>query len=106
MAAPRSAALTADASLCLHAHRFAAQRALTRNGEQLSNSLIIGVKPLDPRHKAAVEAYTSGPDSPGQLVRPKLLPERPYKVDLTQAQRVPQASRSVVSKVMEFVFGV
>lgn len=35
-------------------NKFAAQRALTRNGEQLSPTLIVGVKPLDPRHKAAV----------------------------------------------------
>lgn len=35
-------------------HADEAMRALSRNGQQLTNSLIIGVKPLDPRQRASV----------------------------------------------------
>ena len=36
-------------------NKYAAQRALLRNGEQLSPSLMVGVKPLDPVHRAAIQ---------------------------------------------------
>lgn len=38
-------------------NKYAAQRALQRNGEQLSPSLMVGVKPLDPVHRAAIHDY-------------------------------------------------
>jgi hypothetical protein len=43
-----------------------------------------------------------------QVVRPRAAPERPYRVEFgSQAQQqIPQPSRSVLSKVAQYVFGV
>lgn len=38
-------------------NKYGAQRALLRNGEQLSPSLMVGVKPLDPVHRAAIQDH-------------------------------------------------
>ena len=48
-------------------NKYASQRALLRNGEHLTNSLVVGVKPLDPRHRAAVEGYDATHGSPVQV---------------------------------------
>ncbi|GFR51327.1 hypothetical protein Agub_g13692 [Astrephomene gubernaculifera] len=87
-------------------NKYGAQRALLRNGEQLNNSLIIGVKPLDPRHRQRVASLQEGPDSPAQVYRPKPVPERPYRVEAAAGQRVPQPNRSVVTRMYEFVLGM
>ncbi|KAG2430575.1 hypothetical protein HXX76_010093 [Chlamydomonas incerta] len=88
-------------------NKYGAQRALIRNGEQLTPSLIIGVKPLDPRHRARVESLAEGPDAAGAAFRPKPVPERPYRVEATVGQaRVPQPSRGVFGRVYEFVLGM
>lgn len=110
-------------------NKHGAQRALLKNGEQLAYDLIIGVKPVDPRHRAIIEQHMAlaastsmdggptganpaqasllGPSAAGvvQWQRPLVLPERPYKVDVT-GQKLPQPNRSVVSKVLEYVFGM
>ena len=87
-------------------NKYAAQRALLRNGEQMSPSLIIGVKPLDPRHRMAIEDYhaTGGMEGQMHVGRPATLPDRPYRIEAMPAAAMPQP-RSVVSKVYEFVFG-
>ena len=88
-------------------NKYAAQRALQRNGEQMSASLIVGVKPLDPRHRLAIDEYhASGGMDGGQphLGRPTALPDRPYRIEALPTAAMPQP-RSVVSKVVEFVFG-
>lgn len=85
--------------------KYAAQRALLRNGEQLSSTLIIGVKQLEQRHREHVETYGSSSSSPG----PKSItqgPVRPYRVDVTQAQALPHRSRTLVQKLSEFVLGI
>lgn len=87
-------------------NKYAAQRALARNGELLTSNLIIGVKALDPRHRRAIETYAAEPDSPLQMFRPKLVPERPYKIELSAGQQVPKPSSSMLSKVFEYVLGV
>lgn len=48
-------------------NKFAAQRALLRNAEQMSEALIIGVKPLDARHRAAISQYDAMHGSPVQV---------------------------------------
>ncbi|EFJ49707.1 hypothetical protein VOLCADRAFT_59188, partial [Volvox carteri f. nagariensis] len=87
-------------------NKYGAQRALIRNGEQLTSSLIIGVKPLDPRHRQQVASLQEGPDGPAQAYRPKLVPERPYRVEMVTGQRIPQQNRSVLTRMYEFVLGV
>lgn len=47
-------------------NKYGAQRALLRNGEQLTPGLIIGVSPLDPRHRAVIESYDAAYGSPVQ----------------------------------------
>lgn len=87
-------------------NKYGAQRALLRSGEQLSSSLIIGVKQLEPRHKALVQSWGTGVDSsPGPRVQPTG-PVRPYKVDVPQAQVLPYRSRHWYQKVGEYVFGL
>lgn len=87
-------------------NKYAAQRALLRSGEQLTSTLIIGVKPLDSRHRQAIEGYNAANGSTMEILRAKALPDRPYRVEASQGQQMPQPSRSVVSKVMEYVFGM
>jgi nuclear pore complex protein Nup53 len=101
--------------------KYGAQRALLRSGEQLSGSLIIGVKTLEARHKALVEAWSSssgsggrggggggaGGTSPSRIYAP-LAPARPYKVvadGAGAAQALPTRS-TWMNKVSEFVFGI
>lgn len=86
--------------------KYGAQRALLRNGEQLSGSLIVGVKPLDARHRQAVEA--GGPEAAEavQLSRAKAVPNRPYRIEAAAGQQVPQPARSLIAKVYEYVLGV
>ena len=86
---------------------YAAQRALLRAGEQLSSSLIVGVKPLDTRHKQLIEAFSTGSvGSPAPRVGLPSQPARPYKVDLASVQALPQPTRSLVQKLSQFVLGV
>eukprot|EP00878_Enallax_costatus_P009155 GHUV01009570.1.p1 GENE.GHUV01009570.1~~GHUV01009570.1.p1 ORF type:complete len:244 (+),score=58.93 GHUV01009570.1:223-954(+) len=85
--------------------KYAAQRALGKSGEQLSSTLIIGVKPLEPRHRQLVETYSSSSSSPGPRIRAQG-PVRAYKVDITQTQALPQRSRTLVQKLSEFVLGI
>jgi len=40
-----------------YANKYDAQRALTRNGRQITSSLIIGVKSIEPMHKQQVKMY-------------------------------------------------
>lgn len=93
-------------------NKYAAQRALQRNGEQLSASLIVGVKPLDHRHRQGIESYLAsgavggggGMDGHVPFGKHVSLPDRPYRIEALQAAAMPQP-RSTVSKVVEFVFG-
>ena len=86
----------------------------------MSPSLIVGVKPLDPRHRRAIDEYslTSGGmvgaaddlqqqafPGFGSGIRPAAtLPDRPYRIDAAPTGAMPQP-RSSLSKVVEFVFG-
>eukprot|EP00798_Chlamydomonas_sp_ICE-L_P025540 gene25540-11184_t len=90
-------------------NKYAAQRALLKNGEQLSPTLIVGVKPLDARQRLAIESYMhAGEHSSGpSIMRPAELQERPYRVEGSAAQQsMPQANRSVMGKLYEFVLGM
>eukprot|EP00879_Flechtneria_rotunda_P033816 GHRR01037619.1.p1 GENE.GHRR01037619.1~~GHRR01037619.1.p1 ORF type:complete len:162 (+),score=53.74 GHRR01037619.1:55-486(+) len=85
--------------------KYAAQRALLRNGEQLSSTLIIGIKQLEPRHRQLVEAHGSSGGSPAPMIRARG-PVRPYKVDASHGQLLPQRSKSILQKINEYVLGL
>ncbi|GAX74822.1 hypothetical protein CEUSTIGMA_g2269.t1 [Chlamydomonas eustigma] len=89
-------------------NKYAAQRALLRNGDLLSVSLIIGVKPPSARHRAAIHEYlAAGGHAEGQQIsisRPQVLQERSYRFQ-AQTQVVMPQPRTAMSKVVEFVFG-
>lgn len=88
-------------------NKYAAQRALQRNGEQLTPGLVVGVKPLNARHRRAIETYSAdSSSSPLQLLRPQPVSERPYRVEHASGQVVPRPRGSLVGKVYEYVFGV
>jgi nuclear pore complex protein Nup53 len=93
-----------------YSSRHAAQRALLRDGERLSASCMVGVKPVDPARRAAIERGLAGsggmgPATAAALPRPATL--RPYSLDSSAAQAVvPLSGRSTWSKVTEFVFGL
>ncbi|GFH25940.1 predicted protein, partial [Haematococcus lacustris] len=57
-------------------NKFGAQRALLRNGESLLSSLIVGVKPLDVKHRAAVEGVDA---AQGSTLQGKKYPGLGYK---------------------------
>lgn len=87
-------------------NKYGKQRALQRSGEQLSSSLIIGVKQLEPRHKALVATWSGAADgSPGPRIKAAGGPARPYRV-VADTQVLPQRSRSWYQKVGEYVLGL
>lgn len=86
-------------------NKYGAQRAQLRSGEQLNSSLIIGVKQLEPKHRAVVAAWAGRADgSPGPRVKAASL--RPYRVEVPAAQVLPSRSRTWAEKVGQYVFGL
>lgn len=111
---PRSAPVHALLRACCLQSKHAAQRALLRNGEQLSASCMVGVKPLDAAHRAAVEKAgaaggSAGAGAPSFAVAfPKPQQQRPYTLDASAAGSgavVPLASKGVTQRLKEFVLG-
>lgn len=100
------ASMTSNFMHIQYQNKYGAQRALQRSGEQLTSSLIIGVKQLEPKHRALVEAYGAAGGSPGPRLRPQQGPMRTYHVDVAAAQALPQRSRTLVQKLSEFVLGI
>lgn len=85
-------------------NKYGAQRALMMSGRQLNSSLIIGVKQLEPQHRALVQA--AGADgSPGPRIRAAAGPARPYRVELPAAQVLPRRA-TWHQKVSEYIFGM
>lgn len=92
-------------------NKHAAQRALLRNGEQLSACCMVGVKPLDPAHRAAADR--AGPGGPGgtgpafAVAFPKPQQQRPYSLDAAAGAGgvVPLAAKGVAQRLKEFVLG-
>jgi nuclear pore complex protein Nup53 len=95
--------------------RYGAQRALLKGGEQLSSTLIVGVKPLDARHRQQVEAAGGGPAAGGspdglRIGRGSGLAAaaaaRPYRVEAAAAAALPQRGTGLWDKLQQFVIGV
>ncbi|GBF96127.1 hypothetical protein Rsub_08875 [Raphidocelis subcapitata] len=92
--------------------RYGAQRAMLRGGEQLSATLIVGVKPLDPRHRQLVEAAGGGPAAAGSPDGLRVgrgggaaAAVRPYRVEAAAAAALPQRGTGLWQKLSQFVIG-
>lgn len=98
-------------TLAAQQNKHAAQRALLRNGERLSASCMVGVKPLDPAHRAAVDkAGVGGTGAAGStfaVAFPKPQQQRPYTLDAAAGAGgvVPLAAKGVTQRLKEFVLG-
>jgi nuclear pore complex protein Nup53 len=80
-------------------NKWAARRALERNGEQLSASLMIGVKPLDAAHRHAVRQFlASRTDRPALAIAPSppKAPPRHYHLDATVSKVVGWVWRTAI----------
>ncbi|KAK9917004.1 hypothetical protein WJX75_009884 [Coccomyxa subellipsoidea] len=93
-----------------YANKYGAQRALQRNGELVSRQLMVGVQLLDTRMRSATMGLTDSASSaaaPLTLAKPQPQPLRPHRIDASASQGpLPQAERSTLAKVKEFVFGL
>jgi hypothetical protein len=86
------------------------QRALLRNGDRLSARVMVGVKPLDPEHCAAVKARVGSGSVDGAsfaVAVPKIQHKRPYAVGSAAgaASMLPLASKGLSQRVKEFILG-
>lgn len=89
-------------------NKHAAQRALLRNGDQLSAACMVGVKPLDAAHRAAVDKGAAGGTGVGSTIAfPKPQQPRPYTLQAASGAgaMVPLASKGVTQRLKEFVLG-
>lgn len=90
-------------------NKHAAQRALLHNGEQLSAACMVGVKPLDAAHRAAVEkaGAAGGSGQSFAVAFPKPQQQRPYTLEASAggAGVVPLATKGLTQRVKEFVLG-
>ncbi|KAI3435617.1 hypothetical protein D9Q98_001678 [Chlorella vulgaris] len=87
-------------------NKHAMQRALLRNGEQLSASCMVGVKPLDAEHRAAITMVdVAGPTF--AMTVPKPQQQRPYALGAaaSTAGVVPLATKGLTQRVREFILG-
>lgn len=107
---------------------YDAQKALRKNGIQLNNFLIVGVKPVDPMHreplKEAIKKLSNGgfvPSRPGALTSSVTLNQSRFlaRPILSKSSSTSTAggeqhgtvslatpSKLVVSKIMDLMFGV
>jgi len=87
-------------------NKHAAQRAMLRNGDQLSSSCMVGVKPLDAAKLESLEKHEAA--APRVPTLPKLAASRPYQVSASTSQTlvVPLASKSAWEKISEFILGI
>ncbi|XP_050156383.1 nuclear pore complex protein NUP35-like [Malus sylvestris] len=98
-----------------------AQKALSKNGMQINGALIIGVKPLDPMQRHALNERVNNQDfmtfPPQPFMKHAKMnaskaPPRPYYLQNgnTSAQKsggaIASSAKSLVSKVMDLMFGM
>lgn len=104
----------------LYQNRADAQKALSKNGVQINGVLIVGVKPVDPIQRQALNerANTQGfmtlppPSSASNSDQnPSVSTSRPYYLQngtstTKQSGAIASPAKSMVSKVMDLMFGV
>lgn len=101
-------------------NRSDAQKALTKNGMQINGVLIIGVKPLDPMQRQALNERLNNqgfmplplPSSRNSEASTSKAPSRPYYLQNGNSSArqtggtIASPTKSLVSKVMDLMFGV
>ncbi|KAK3027087.1 hypothetical protein RJ639_040919 [Escallonia herrerae] len=103
----------------LYQNRFDAHKALSKNGMQINGVLIVGVKPVDPMQRQALNERINGfmplpPGPSGRSSEPNgfRASPRPYYLQngssnsRQSAGTIATPAKSVVSKVMDLMFGV
>ncbi|KAK2971143.1 hypothetical protein RJ640_008567 [Escallonia rubra] len=105
----------------LYQNRFDAHKALSKNGMQINGALIVGVKPVDPMQRQALNERINGqgfmplpPGPSGRSSEPNgfRASPRPYYLQngssnsRQSAGTIATPAKSVVSKVMDLMFGV
>ncbi|XP_057967054.1 nuclear pore complex protein NUP35 [Malania oleifera] len=105
----------------LYQNQYDAQKALRKNGMQINGVLIIGVKPLDPMQREALNErlnnqgfMTFPPPQSTRSSQPNTLraTPRPYSLQNGSASArqstsaIASPAKSVVSKIMDLMFGV
>eukprot|EP00193_Tetraselmis_chui_P012495 CAMPEP_0177785450 /NCGR_PEP_ID=MMETSP0491_2-20121128/20327_1 /TAXON_ID=63592 /ORGANISM="Tetraselmis chuii, Strain PLY429" /LENGTH=275 /DNA_ID=CAMNT_0019306457 /DNA_START=279 /DNA_END=1106 /DNA_ORIENTATION=+ len=86
--------------------KYGAQRALLKNGEQLSSHIIVGVKPLDQRHRQALSQQADFLLEPPKSRPGPVMPARAHRIGTAPSAPVPQADHSVWTRVCEVIFGM
>lgn len=103
----------------LYQNRSDAQRALSKNGMQINGALIVGVKPVDPMQREALNErlnnqgfMTLPPSSSRTSELSNFQPSRPYYIqngNTTNARQsggaIANPTKSLGTKVMEYLFG-
>lgn len=101
-------------------NRSDAQKALSKNGMQINGVLIVGVKPLDPMQRQALNErlnnqgfMTLPPPASSRSLEsnPSRVSPRPYYLQNGSNARqssgaIASPAKSVVSKIMDLMFGV
>ena len=87
------------------ASKHDAQRALLKNGEQLSPTLIIGVKPLDPQQRCSIPEWGSGQDSKLQIPTARG-GARIVSSDLGTTTTLASPHHSLAGKISHYILGL
>lgn len=101
-------------------NRFDAQKALSKNGTQINGVLLVGVKPLDPMQRQALDErhYNQGfmtlppPSTKNSELNTYKAPTRPYyfqngNTSVRQSGgAIASPTKSLASKIMDLMFGV
>lgn len=104
----------------LYQSRFDAQKALSKNGMQLNGALIIGVKPVDPMQRQALTDRLNNhggfmplpPPTTARTLEPTAFKAstRSYfqngNTNTSQSGTMASPSKSVVSKIVDLMFGL
>lgn len=101
-------------------NRSDAQKALNKNGMQINGVLIVGVKPLDPMQRLALNERLNNqgfmplplPSARNSEVSTLKAPSRPYYLQNGSSSArqtggtIASPTKSLVSKIMDLMFGV
>ncbi|XP_028778955.1 nuclear pore complex protein NUP35-like [Neltuma alba] len=100
----------------LYQNQSDAQRALNKNGMQINGALIVGVKPLDPLQRQALnerlanQEFMPLPPLSARATEGNTFRSPPYiqngSTSTRQAGAIASPAKSVVSKIMDLMFGV
>lgn len=84
---------------------FGAQRALLKNGQTVGGKLMVGVKPLESRHRTAAESLASEPHT-SLLAPASPVVVRPYKLSGSSSQGgAPQQASSMWAMTKMYILG-